>query len=171
MNRSIGRGYTLIEALVSLSIVAVLAAIAIPSFADHIGRQRVAVATNGLNTAFRYARSEAITRATRVAVVPAEAADWRNGWVVFIDTNDNGALDTGETTLQHFAAAGQGVTIAGVGSDLDKVVSYNQDGFARRPGGNGLALGRMVLTYNGANPRALCFSIARVRLVHATTCS
>ncbi len=171
MRAVVSRGFTLVEMLVTLSIVGLLAAVAIPSFAPMVNRQRLAMATNDLNLAFTLARSEAIKRGQRVAVAPLVPETWTSGWRVFVDANDNGLFDNDEEVLRVFSAPEEHIGIEASGSGLKEVVSYNGAGFARQPGGDGLALGRFVITYNKTDPRALCFSTGRIRLVHSTTCS
>ena len=165
------RGFTLIEMAVTTTIASVLAAAAVPSFSHSIGKQRLTMTTNELNATFSLARSESMARGERVAVVPMSGANWSSGWRVFHDANDNGALDAGEQVLREFGAPPQGISIEPVGSGLNAVVSYNASGLARRPGGDGLALGRFVIKYNDADPRSICFSAARTRVAPGPTCS
>ena len=165
------RGFTLIEMSVTTVIASVLAAAAVPSFGHYIGKQRLTMAANSLNATFSLARSEAMARGERVAVTPVTPNAWASGWRVFHDANDNGTLDAGERVLREFEAPAQGITIDGVGSGLNAVVSYNATGQVRRPGGDGLALGRMVLRYNNTESRSICFSVARTRVANGPTCS
>jgi len=44
------RGFTLIEVMIAVGIIAILSAIALPSYRDYIIRGRLVDATNGLNT-------------------------------------------------------------------------------------------------------------------------
>lgn len=164
------RGFTLTEILVTLTLVAVLTAAAIPSFTPMLNRQRLIMATNDLNLAFTLARSEAIRRNVRVAVAPVVAHKWTTGWQVFVDANNNGIFDEGEQLIQQFGPPHQGVTIAPKGSHLDEAVSYTDMGFARQPGGDGLALGHFTVNYSGADPHTICFSTGRTRVVRAASC-
>jgi hypothetical protein len=50
-----------------------------------------------------------------------------------------------------------------------RVLSYTAEGQLHRPGGQGLVIGRLVLSENGA-ARALCFASLGVRMVGAATC-
>jgi prepilin-type N-terminal cleavage/methylation domain-containing protein len=62
------RGFTLIELIVVISIVAIVVAMAAPSFNDMIARERLRGINAELVTDLRYARSEAVQRNTRVKV-------------------------------------------------------------------------------------------------------
>jgi len=74
-------GFTLIELLVTISIAAVLAAIAAPSFSSFIAGQRIKTASYDVSYALTYARSEAIKRNADVVLAPASGG-WQNGWTV-----------------------------------------------------------------------------------------
>ncbi len=86
------RGFTLIELLVTMTVAAILAAIAVPAFNSFVLNNRDANQINSLASSFNYARSEAVKRNTSfgVAVCPsgdaatcnAPAAGWSAGWIV-----------------------------------------------------------------------------------------
>jgi type IV fimbrial biogenesis protein FimT len=83
----ISPGFTLIELMVSVAVLAIVLALAVPNFQDFVRRNRLAATTNDLVSALALARSEAVKRAARVSVA---SADWRVGWQVFVDTGTVG---------------------------------------------------------------------------------
>ena len=94
------KGFTLIELLVTLALLAILIAIALPSFHTSITQQKVKTARNDLMSAFQYARTEAVTQNRSVSICASEnpwAAiptcsyknDWSTGWIVFKDDSAN----------------------------------------------------------------------------------
>jgi type IV fimbrial biogenesis protein FimT len=74
-------GFTLIEMVVTVAIVAILATVVLPPLRDLISTQHVRTGATNLQTALFYARSEAVKRATNVDVVPV-GDDWKSGWKV-----------------------------------------------------------------------------------------
>ncbi|WP_312303895.1 GspH/FimT family pseudopilin [Diaphorobacter nitroreducens] len=85
------RGFTVIELMVVVTIMAVLAALATPSFTPIIEGWRVRQAANGLESTLYYARSEAIKRGGNVVIqklpsstscTAANVDDWNCGWQV-----------------------------------------------------------------------------------------
>ena len=94
-------GFTLIELLVVITVTATMLGLAIPSFRNFIGSQRVKAVSYDLTTSLVLARSEAVKRNADVTVAPAAASDWTQGWSVTFG---------GTTTLQQQQAL-TGVTI------------------------------------------------------------
>jgi type IV fimbrial biogenesis protein FimT len=94
------RGFTLIEAMVVLAIVAILAGLAGPSFRQLIGTMQAKSASFDLINDLALARSEALKRNERVRIRPAGDGDWSAGWVVVRllpdDTEDATPLRTRE---------------------------------------------------------------------------
>jgi len=165
------RGVTLIEALIALAITVVLLASSIPTFQGARDRQRLTAATNDLVLAVTLARAEATSRHTRVAIAPQRASDWSSGWQVFVDANDNGRLDAGEMIVRTFEPVPARISVAAAFGAFDgHVLSFDHFGLLRRPGSNGLVLGRLTLTLEGS-ARTLCFSAASLRTVQAAACT
>jgi type IV fimbrial biogenesis protein FimT len=75
-------GFTLPELMVSLSILAILSALAFPSFAGIIATQRSKSAASDLHAALIRARSEAIKRNVEATLSPTTARLWQFGWSI-----------------------------------------------------------------------------------------
>lgn len=88
------RGFTLVELLITLSILAIMLAIAAPSFTNLIQSNRTQTISNELMTALQFARSEAVKRGANVDIcrrngdVCANAVTWGNGWLVKVNGGD-----------------------------------------------------------------------------------
>jgi type IV fimbrial biogenesis protein FimT len=76
------RGFTVVEALTVLAVVAILVSIALPSLANVLASQRLRAAGTDLMSSLLLARSEAIKRNAQVEVAPRAAGDWKSGWRV-----------------------------------------------------------------------------------------
>jgi len=165
------RGASLIETMLALSIAGVLTSAAVPAMQGTLVQQRLRSGSSELFASFHLARSEAIRRASPVAVTPLDGQDWSKGWRVFADRNDDGIQDADEETVAERPLAAEGTIIRpyfGV-TTPGTVLSYNAEGRLHRPGGRGMVLGRLVLSLGGAT-RSLCFASLGMRAVAAATC-
>lgn len=89
------QGFTLIELMVTIAVVAVLAALAFPSFQYSLRSNRTSTATNELMASLALARSEAVRSARGSGLcTSADGATcggtWNDGWIVWIDNDANG---------------------------------------------------------------------------------
>ena len=99
-------GFTLIELMTTLGIATILVAVAVPGLQEFQKNSRQRTATNELVSAMRIARNTAITTNTRVTVCASrdgatcQNTGWNSGWIAFVDTNSDRALNGAETILR-----------------------------------------------------------------------
>lgn len=75
------RGFTLIELMVTVAVLAVMASLAAPSFRELLAAQRVRATGYNIVGDLVLARSEAVKRGENVTVTPV-STEWINGWSV-----------------------------------------------------------------------------------------
>jgi len=74
-------GFTLIELIIVIAIVAILVAVGVPSMREWVANQKVRGSANDLLFDLSFARAEAIKRNANVVLAPTGAA-WADGWSV-----------------------------------------------------------------------------------------
>jgi len=106
------KAFTLLELMITISILAILLSLGIPAFHEFALKQRLNAAVNVLQNDLLLARSQAIHRDVHVIACPWNSgggctgkADWSEGWAVFSDSNENKSYEDGEVLLRR----GQGV--------------------------------------------------------------
>jgi type IV fimbrial biogenesis protein FimT len=79
------RGFTLIELVITLAVLAILVAWGFPSLQESIKNNRMAAQNNEMIAILKYARTEAIRRNTDVRVVITALDD---GWRAYVEDPD-----------------------------------------------------------------------------------
>jgi len=97
-------GMTVVELMIVVTIAAILAWLAAPSFSDFINRTTQTSTLTQLTSDLNRARSEAIKRNRPVLVCVRDTdtacgngTDWQNGWLVCYDENQDSACDATST--------------------------------------------------------------------------
>ena len=140
------QGLSLIELLVTMSIAVILLAIGVPSFTDMMSVNTAVSYANDLLADINYARSEAITRGSKVVVCKGTATsassgcttgNWEDGWKVFEDCDNNqqvsvascpdrngdGVADD-ETVLRVHAPLSSGWTLRGNHNVANRIIIW-----------------------------------------------
>ena len=173
-------GFTAIELLIVITILAVLTAMAVPSFGPMIERWRTNQTVNNITSTIYVARSEAIKRGGKVSVrkiangtdgctFASTNQEWSCGWIIFADTDEDGNLDAGEEVLQSF----QMPTSVNVMNN-NSAASFRFDRWGRTNNINAASFAIVPRAGGVASPAAtaVCFSSGgRVRVVkESVTC-
>ncbi|NIK10155.1 type IV fimbrial biogenesis protein FimT [Xanthomonas arboricola] len=128
MRAPLAGGFTLIEMLVTIAVLAILAAIAAPSFSSLVNSSRLTTQANSMVASLQRARSESIRLNRKVSLCASSdgvncsgAMTW-NRWITRVDGNGEVLGDvTGPASVK-------------VMSDVS-VVTFGSDGLARAADG------------------------------------
>ena len=149
-SNSRSQGFTLIELLVTVAILAIVAVIAAPSLQNFVLNNRIRAQAAALTSSLAFARTEAITRSTRVVTCPGTVSEgdladdlktcecsgemWESGWLVFVhtnvDTDDNEICEFDELLEVHGPLDGSGTTLRG-SDNVKSKVAFSYDGSAQ----------------------------------------
>ncbi|NUO73963.1 MAG: prepilin-type N-terminal cleavage/methylation domain-containing protein [Frateuria sp.] len=131
------RGFTLIELMVAVMVLAILAGIALPNFRDFIRRNAVTSQSNAMLADLQYARNDAITRRVVTEICGSTAGTactgsnaFEGGWVVYRETAPGPAAAFGSADeVLRVTQAKQGISIRLVD---DTGTAVNDVGFSQQ---------------------------------------
>lgn len=154
-------GFTLVELMVTIVLVALLVALGVPTMRDMIRNNQQASEINALLLSLQLARASAVKHGTNAVVCISDlatpptcnagASQWETGWIVFVDGNPygnpdnalaanmdpnaNGVWDPGEDWLLHVQGPlTQGTTLRG-NNNVRRRVTFNAQGEPTALGG------------------------------------
>jgi type IV fimbrial biogenesis protein FimT len=115
------RGFTLIELMISLTVLAILTTIAYPSMRDFMRRNRAVAQSNNIRSDLQFARGQAAATRSYITVCPLSAPggtacstgkNYDAGWLVYISTAPNATYVASATgSLLRTEAAPSGTSI------------------------------------------------------------
>lgn len=118
-------GFTLVEMLVTVAILAILLGLAAPSFTAYILNTKLTTQANALSADLQAARSEASRRNVTVVVCASSdnstcntSASWSDKRIVFADSDGNNAYGAGDTMIRTSDGPVLPQVITGPGSSI-----------------------------------------------------
>ena len=99
-------GFTLLELMITLTIIGLVTAFAIPSMSAYIKNDRLSSQINSLVGHLAYARSEAVLRSQQVGLCASDdttscgATNWAKGWILYVDLDASSTFNTDDITLR-----------------------------------------------------------------------
>jgi len=172
------RGFTMLELVVVMSIVAILMAIAIPSYRYVTNGNRIAAEINGLLGDLQYARGEAIKEGQTVTVCVSSngsactgGTNWQNGWIVFSDVNSDQTYNVNADTLLRVQATFTSTDTFAANNNLT-AVTFNREGFATGAGAAAGVPAATLITLHAVpanNASTRCLAVTQVGLLTVQT--
>lgn len=162
------KGFSFLELMITLGISAILLGLAIPSLQSWHGDSAIVASTNEFVSSIHTARSAAVTRGVRAGMCPSldpnsanavcsASASWSNGWIVFVDDNDNGVRDDPAEDLllqMEELSAGFDITTDPVFQDL---IYFSVNGTSVTTASIPIA-GKITLKYGASEDREITVS-------------
>ncbi|RLT88213.1 MULTISPECIES: GspH/FimT family pseudopilin [unclassified Ketobacter] len=159
------QGFTIIELMITVALIAIVAGIGIPSFRDLVASNRVVSSINEFHAGLRLARIEAVKRNDTVIFCASSDqascnGNWGDGWIIYHDGNGDDVVNASELIrVGDPVNAGYSLTFSGAGNAISFAARglSNQSGTFKlcdSEGDAGLARG-IILLSTGLTRRSL----------------
>ena len=148
MDIRLRQGFTLIELMLTVVLLAVVAAFAVPSFSTVVLNSRLTSQVNETSSLIAYARSEASKMADGVVTVCSSTdsascsgnAEWETGWIIFQDMDGDRTIDSGDgdelLKVGGALSGGNTLRIVDLTSDSGGFIQFASNGFPVPSGTN-----------------------------------
>lgn len=128
------RGLTLVEIMITISILTIAITLVVPGMQSLLLQQRIIASLNATSASLQFAKSHSISQMTDVSICPTVdytgcVTDWGQAKMIFVDTNGNNQRDATETLLQTLPIVQFGVTL----TSSSDVVRFYMSGLSASP--------------------------------------
>ncbi len=128
-------GFTITEVLITVAVVGIMVSMAMPALNGYVENGQLKANTNDLYASLLLARSEAVTRNSRVSLCKIDPStptscdnseSWESGWISFEDTDADGVRDAGETILDTYVGMSANTVVSS--TSFPNTISYRPSG-------------------------------------------
>lgn len=158
-------GYSIFDLIVTSAVAGIIGLGAV-GMSSVVQDTRMTAKVNELMGHLNLARSEAIKRGTAVTLCKSEnglrcatGSEWHKGWVIFVDSNINRQIDSGEAIVK-IEQPLEAVALNFAGAlNHDRYVTYKPDGMVEPNGtftfcdGRGVGKAKAVILLGTGRPR------------------
>jgi type IV fimbrial biogenesis protein FimT len=141
-------GFTLIELMITISIAAILLAVASPNLSAYKRNSELTSAANKLISSINAARGEAMKRGRNAMLVPTNnGTSWNTGWTVFVDKDRSQTFDeSSDVTVSIEPALPSYINVSAnrTASESPAYIMFNASGYPTDKSGS--AGGNLTLT-------------------------
>ncbi|MCP4186678.1 MAG: prepilin-type N-terminal cleavage/methylation domain-containing protein [Gammaproteobacteria bacterium] len=142
-------GFTLIELMITLAIVAIVTTLAIPGMSEFVKNERLTSASNNLLGDIMLARSKAVERNQPVIICASNDqancnGNYEDGWIITIDSDSDGI---GDEIIKIQQATEGNITYDQGGAGLS-IITFDSRGFLP----TGANTGTISVCDNRTNP-------------------
>ena len=147
-------GFTLIELMIAIGLIAILLSAAVPALGLFTAKARQTGAINDFVASMHIARSTAVTINARVTICASsggadcEAVSWDQGWIVFPDFDSNQNVDIGESIISTGAGI-EGLSISS--NEFGQFLMYRPNGRVMNANVNGNSGEFTICDHRGAD--------------------
>ncbi|MBI3368744.1 MAG: GspH/FimT family pseudopilin [Burkholderiales bacterium] len=111
------RGFTLVEFMVTIAVLSIVLAVAVPSMSSLAANNQVASVKSAFSASVALARTEAAKRGKSVIIKAASGGiggnEYAGGWELYVDENADSAVGSGDTLVRRYEVLPDKVKLSG----------------------------------------------------------
>lgn len=152
---SLHRGFTLIEWMVTLSLIGILAGITAPHWSAAVRHIQLISTTNHFIAILHTTKSEGMKRNLHTFITPIDASnDWSKGWKAFVDVDFSNDYSEADLLIQEISDIPASISMQGngVSAATPSYIMYDGSGFSKNKHGGFGAHTMTFRLHNAAHP-------------------
>lgn len=156
-------GFTLIELMIVIAIIAILSAIVVPNYISHRNNQQVTRAAREIYSVLQDAKMKAINENTSIIVLFSAGVGSSGTYRVFEDINNDDAFDAVQDREISSGQMPPGITMADIDFSGDAQATFNHMGMPMRSNG-AMDFGSVEVSNSGRCSSIIINSSGNIRI-------